>query len=99
MTVVLIDGLWKRFEVGTSASLDAMSRRLENRRGSPMTDDEREAWRTFVDESRPLVEARSPLDRMRAMPGYRRRMRDLEVPGNRTLEEFSDAAADAAWKA
>ena len=93
LTVVLIDGLWRRQEAGASAGLDAMSARLERRRGSPMTDEERQAWRVFVDEYQALVSAESLLDRLRTLPTYRRRMRALEARGNRTLEEFEQAAA------
>jgi hypothetical protein len=37
LTVVLIDGLWKRLESGASASLERTSRRLEERKESPLT--------------------------------------------------------------
>jgi hypothetical protein len=97
LTVVLINGLWRRLEAGASAGLDAMSVKLERRRGSPMTDAERQAWRVFVDEYQSLVSAESLLDRLRALPIYRRRMRALEARGNRTLEEFQQAAVDAPW--
>jgi membrane protein implicated in regulation of membrane protease activity len=97
ITVVLIDGLWRRLEAGTSAGLDAMSARLEERRGSPMTEEERQAWRIFVDEYQALVSADSLVDRLRALPTYRKRMRALEARGNRTLEEFGQAATDPDW--
>ena len=97
LTVVLINGLWRRLEAGASAGLDAMSAKLERRRGSSMTDDERQAWRVFVDEYQALVSAESLLDRLRALPTYRRRMRALEARGNRTLEEFEQAATETPW--
>jgi membrane protein implicated in regulation of membrane protease activity len=97
LTVVLINGLWRRLEAGASAGLDAMSGKLEKRRGSPMTDAERQAWRVFVDEYQSLVSAESLVDRLRALLTYRRRMRALEARGNRTLEEFRQAAVDAPW--
>lgn len=97
LTVVLINGLWRRRETGASAALDAMSAKLEERRGSPMSEQERQAWRVFVDEYHALVRAESLFDRVRALPTYRRRIRELESRGNRTLEEFKRAAADAPW--
>jgi hypothetical protein len=95
LTVVLINGLWRRLEVGASASLDAMSARLHERRGSPLSDGEREAWRLFVDEYRELTGSMSWLERVRALPAYRRRMQALEASGNRTLEEFRRVAEEA----
>jgi hypothetical protein len=97
LTVVLINGLWRRREVGASAALGAMSRKLEERRGSQLSEEERQAWRVFVDEYHKLVGAESFLRRVRALPTYRRRIRELEARGNRTLEEFQQAAADAPW--
>lgn len=97
LTVVLINGLWRRREAGASAALDAMSRKLEERKGSRLSEEERQAWRVFVDEYRTLVDAQSLLDRVRALPAYRRRIRKLEATGNRTLEEFRQAANDAPW--
>ena len=97
LTVVVIDGLWKRLEDGASAGLDAMGRRLEEHRTRPMTDAERQAWRVFVDEYHQLVGAESVPDRLRALPTYRRRMHDLSRRGNATLDEFEQAAKDAPW--
>jgi hypothetical protein len=88
LTVVLIDGLWKRMEAGGSASLDSISTALETRRGSALTDDERQAWRTFVHEYGQLERSRSLLDRARAVPRYASHLRELEARGNRTLEQF-----------
>jgi hypothetical protein len=88
LTVVLIDGLWKRMQTGASASLDRMSTDLEARRDAPLTDDERDAWRTFVREYSELERSKSPLDRARAVPRYGSHLRELEAHGNRTLEAF-----------
>ena len=88
LTVVLIDGLWKRMEAAASETLDDMSRKLEARKGSPMTDEERRAWRAFVDDYHEVQSAESPLDRVRGLPAYGRRLRELEARGNRTLDEF-----------
>ena len=95
LTVVLGDGLWKRREAGASAALDAMTARLEQRRGSPLSAEERHAWSVFVDGYREVERAEPFLDRLRALPAYRRRIRELESRGNRTLEEFDPAAAEA----
>jgi len=95
LTVVLINGLWRRLEVGASASLDAMSARLHERRGSPLGDGEREAWRLFVDEYRELTRSNSWLSRVRALPAYRQRMHALQTSGNRTLDEFRPGAVQA----
>jgi hypothetical protein len=88
LTVVLIDGLWKRMEAGTSASLQNMNTELASRRTSPMTQDERLAWRVFVHEYTQLQAARSPLDRARSVVLYRRHLQELEERGNRTLARF-----------
>jgi hypothetical protein len=97
LTVVLINGLWRRREVGASAALDAMGRKLEGRRGSQLSEEERQAWQVFVDEYHRLVSAESFVHRLRALPTYRRRIRELEARGNRTLEEFQQAATDVPW--
>jgi hypothetical protein len=94
LTVVVIDGLWRRLEAAASSSLDEMATKLEEHRRWPMTDDERDAWRLFVDEYRLLVRAESLGDRLRALPSYRRRMRVLEERGNRTLAQFRPAVRD-----
>jgi hypothetical protein len=88
LTVVLIDGLWKRQEAGASASLENMNRDLRARRGELLTDDERLAWRAFVREYADLDAARSPLDRARAVTRYGRHLQQLEERGNRTLARF-----------
>jgi hypothetical protein len=94
LTVVLIDGLWRRLEAGATASLDAIGAKVEARRGRPMTADEREAWRAFVDEYRTLVAAESLPDRLRALPDYHHRMKTVADRGNRTLEEFERIAVE-----
>ncbi len=97
LTVVLIDGLWKRLEAGASDSLDRMAGRLEQRKGDAMSDAEREAWREFVDGYRATLASPSRLERMRTVPSFRHRLDALEARGNRTLAEFPRAAADAPW--
>lgn len=91
LTVVLVDGLWKRLETGASSSLDAMSARLEERKARPLSDDERRAWRGFVDEYRDLTRSESLLDRVRAIPSHRRRLLELERRARRALDDISDS--------
>jgi membrane protein implicated in regulation of membrane protease activity len=91
ITVILINGLWNRREVATSASLDETTQKLEERRGSQMSEEERQAWRVFVDDYYALVSAESLVDRVRVLPTYRRRIRTLEARCHRTLQEFQRA--------
>jgi hypothetical protein len=97
LTVVLIDGLWKRQQAGATSTLQAMGRDLEDRRDRPLTEDERDAWRVFVDEYHDLVRAESYRVRARALPHCRRRIRALEARGNRTLERYRKTAVDELW--
>lgn len=99
LTVVLIDGLWQRRKEGTSRSLEAMARRLETRRldarrGHPLSAGEREAWGVFVDESDRLTGARSLPQRLRELRAYSGRLAELEAHGNRTLAEYDPSNAD-----
>jgi hypothetical protein len=96
LTVVLVDGLWKRLQGGASSGFDSMTHRLEERRTSRLTDDERQAWRRFVDEYNVSVRSESPLARARALPRYATRLHALETRGNRTLEEFRHVAEEQA---
>ncbi len=89
LTVVLIDGLWKRIEAGASTSLDLMVTRLEERRDIALSESEREAWMLLVDEYRSSARRESPLSRLRSSANSARRLRELEARGNRTLEEFA----------
>ncbi len=73
LTVVVIDGLWKRQEAGASATLDAMSRRLAARRGLRLTPAEREAWLEMVEDYQALVRTESIVHRIRSLRSYRRR--------------------------
>jgi hypothetical protein len=91
LTVVLIDGLWKRIEAGASDALDGMSAGLERRRNAPLSDEERAAWRLFVRDYNELERSRSPLDRLRAAPRQGQQLRELEARGNRTLAQFDPA--------
>src|SRR4051812_15358330 len=96
LTVVLVDGLWKRLQAGASSGFDSMTERLEERRMSRLTEDERHAWRAFVDEYNVSLRSESPLARTRALPRYATRLHALETRGNRTLEEFRHVAEEQA---
>jgi hypothetical protein len=94
ITVILIDGLWKRRETATSATLVSLTRRLESQRGVALGDDERAAWQGFVDDYR-LATARETIpDRARAVTSYGRRVADLERRAERILATPRTAAAD-----
>lgn len=95
LTVVVIDGLWRRREAAASSSLDEVRRRLNERRRWPMTPDERRAWRLFVDEYQALLGAETLSDRLRALPKYRRRLEALESQASRTLARFQPDATNA----
>ena len=80
LTVVLIDGLWKRQETGASARLRDMEARLAARRdaGDELEASDRQGWLAFVDDYRDLTERRTMRDRIRAARGYGRRAHELE---------------------
>jgi hypothetical protein len=94
LTVVLIDGLWKRQETGASARLRDMEDRLAARRDAGDTLDvtEREGWREFVADYRVLTDRRTLPDRIRAARGYGRRAHDLELRADAMLRVGPDRA-------
>jgi len=94
VTVVVIDGLWRRLEVGAYSGLDEMSAELSQRRGSAMTDAERKAWTAFIEEYRSLGGQKSVFARAWSAQRSRRKMRELEAHGNRTLRQFRHAAEE-----
>ncbi len=77
LTVVVIDGVWKRREAATTSRLDAITAELRRLRHRSMTASERDAWRTFVDASEGLAKAESVADRLRHDPTRIRRLEDL----------------------
>src|SRR4051812_47196690 len=93
LTVVLIDGLWKRMEAGASESMTGLTRRLEERRTATLSDAERQAWPEFVAGYDELARHGSPIARMRSVRDYRHRLQELERRGNRTLREFDPDVA------
>lgn len=96
VTVVVIDGLWKRAETGASASLRAMGDRLQARRdaGTAMSDVERSSWRSFVDDYRSLTARETLRDRLVATRSFGRRAHDLEERGERTLRASASITSD-----
>jgi hypothetical protein len=87
LTVVLIDGLWKRQETGASERLREMEHRLAARLdgSAELTDAERAGWRAFVDEYRDLTTRTTVVERLSATRGYGRRVHRLERHGERLL--------------
>ena len=86
ITVVVIDGLWKRRQATTTESLEATVRRLEARRGVALSPAERDAWRAFADAYGSIAGGTSVIDRGRGIPAYRRRLADLEELARQTLD-------------
>ena len=91
ITVVLIDGLWKRREAATTASLASTLSRLDARRSATMSAEERDAWRRFADDYADVRRAGSLVARLRHPASYGRRLTDLQ----RRAEETSRTSADA----
>jgi hypothetical protein len=85
LTVVVIDGLWKRQEAGASESLDAMRRQLELRGETGLSPHDREAWTAIVSDYRGLVRSESLPRRLGSLRTYRGRIRELEAKGWRAL--------------
>ena len=88
ITVVLIDGLWRRREAATTASLDATLGRLEARRHKILTEEERAAWRQFAHDYHELHRDGSPVTRLRHPAAYRRRLLDLQRRADQTLATY-----------
>jgi hypothetical protein len=88
VTVVVIDGIWKRREAAATASMSTMIDRLAARRKVRLAAEEREAWRTLAGDYRQLTGDESLLDRLRDLPGYRRRLDDLQRRATGILESF-----------
>ena len=90
LTVVLIDGLWDRQQTGAADRLrrmeSALQRRVAGASAAPMSADERDAWRGFVDEYRELTRRDTLLDRLRGARGYGGRARALEQRGEILLD-------------
>ena len=87
LTVVLVDGLWRRHETGAAERLRAMETRLAARidATTELTDAERAGWVAFVDEYRDLTARTSVVDRLRATRDYGARARRLEGQGELLL--------------
>lgn len=68
-----------------------MAQKLESRKSTPLTDEEREAWSLFVQWYRHIeAETRTgnPIRHLRAVIGAWNRRRSLEARGNQALLNF-----------
>jgi len=92
LTVVLIDGLWKRQETGASARLrdieSGLAARLDS--GEALDVKERQGWHAFVADYRDLTDRRTFRDRIRAALRYGRRAHELELRAEALLREGHD---------
>lgn len=98
LTVVLIDGLWKRQETGAAARLRDIEDGLEARRdtGEELDVTERQGWRDFVADYRDLTDRPTVSDRIRAARGYGRRAHELELRAEAMLRRGPDRSQRAA---
>lgn len=90
LTVVLVDGLWKRQASDATERLASMERRLAKRRDAtttPLSSSERGDWEAFVTGYRRLTGARSLADRLRATRGFGRHARELATDAERILDQ------------
>jgi hypothetical protein len=88
ITVVVIDGLWRRSEANADALLADLRRGLEARRAKTLSAAEREAWTVFVDEYQSRIRGRTALGALRGFRGYGRELERLERLGNETLATY-----------
>jgi len=88
ITVVVIDGVWKRREAAATASMSLTLNRLDARRRSTIVPAERAAWQGFVDDYRELTRRQSVVNRIRDLPAYRRRLTYLERRADSILETY-----------
>ena len=95
LTLLLVDGLLRRLQVATSASLDAMTAGLEGRRGRVLSAAERQAWQQLTDAYWSSARHRSLVGRVLDFARGRRRLEALEAEGNRTLAEYRAVAERA----
>jgi hypothetical protein len=92
LTVVLIDGLWKRHETGVAARLRDIEDGLVARRdaGDELDVTERQGWREFVADYRNLTDRSTVPERIRAARGYGRRAHELELRAEAMLRRGRD---------
>jgi hypothetical protein len=91
-TVALINGLWHRLQVGIFTEYEAMVREMEKYRGKPLSEEEREAWQLVIESYRSVEAEWNSGNVFRYLISVyhsNRRARDLEMQGNRVLQEFS----------
>ena len=91
LTVVVIDGWWRRRQAGASETLDRLRTVLHGSRQEPLRDTERRAWSAFVADYRAALQRETFGDRVRALLSYGHRIRQIEARANRALGE-ADAA-------
>lgn len=92
-TVALINGLWNRLQVGIFAEYDAMVREMEKYKGKPLSQEEREAWQIVIDAYRTAEadwNSGNVFRYLKTVYRSNRRAHDLQVRGNRVLQEFSN---------
>jgi hypothetical protein len=91
LTVVLIDGLWRRFQRGSLAEYDLMAEELERRKTDPLTPEERQAWNLYIELIRQCeagMRSRNLFRLLRAIFDSWYRVRRLEAQGNLALSRF-----------
>jgi hypothetical protein len=91
LTVVLIDGLWRRIQTGSLTEYEIMAQKLATRKATPLTDEEREAWRLVIHMYRHVeaeLRTRNPFRFIRAIFVAWNERRLLEAQGNRALVNF-----------
>lgn len=89
LTVVLVDGLWRRAETGAATRLRAMETALQDRIDAGATalqPVDREGWQSFVATYGDLTRRTSLVDRVRAARDYGRRAHELTERGEALLE-------------
>jgi hypothetical protein len=87
LTVVLIDGLWKRQETGAAQGLRATETaiRARQRAADPLAPGDRQGWQAFIAEYRDLTGQRSLVGRLGAARSFARRAHDLELEAARLI--------------
>lgn len=89
LTVVLVDGLWRRTETDAATRLHSMEAAIQGRIDAletPLSPADRDGWRAFVTTYHDLTSRTSLTDRLHAARGYGRRARELTERGEALLE-------------
>jgi hypothetical protein len=91
LTVVLIDGLWRRFQLGSISEYEAMTKELTRRKKNPLSDDERQAWALYIELFRQIEAGRRSnniVQYIRVLYTAWHKARQLEAQGNQVLKDF-----------